>query len=287
MTSGIRPIVNFFIYSSLVISLAASTFALETFVLLDLAVNFGYLGLVFFATLLTYSIHRIVGIRKLDEVLIEGRFKVIRQYESHIIIYTIISIIAIFYFLSQLPNTILYYLSIPALISGLYTVPLFSKSKRLRDFDYIKILLIALTWASVALIGTVNYEIRSISNILLFIIFLEKSVYIFAITLPFDIRDDIIDKHSEVKTFPALWGHHKTYTIINICLIFSFIMLITIGILNRFSAIYIICVLFSFLISIIAVRISKNKQSDLYYSGLLDGVIILRSVAIMLGCYFQ
>ena len=40
----------------------------------------------------------------------------------------------------------------------------------------------------------------------LFMIFIERSLFIFAITLPFDIRDMEIEKANGVKTIPAMIG---------------------------------------------------------------------------------
>ena len=38
------------------------------------------------------------------------------------------------------------------------------------------------------------------------LLFLERSVFIFAITIPFDIRDLKVDQHIEVKTIPSAIG---------------------------------------------------------------------------------
>jgi len=282
VTSGIKPIVNFFIYSSIVISLAATIFTLETFLISNTPINFNYLGLVFCSTLLTYSVHRIVGLRKLEEQFIQGRFKIIRQYKSHIVFYTIASFMGSIYFLFQLPLTLLLLLIIPAIISGLYTIPIFSNNKRLRDFDFIKIILIALTWAAVALTGIMNDPITATGMLIMALLFIEKFLYIFAITLPFDIRDSTIDNHLDVKTFPAIWGHAKTYKIINVFLMVCLIIMFVIGYLIAANIYLYIAIAISYGLNYFAIKISKDKKSDLYYSGLLDGMIIVRSLLLIL-----
>ena len=285
MTSGIRSIVNFFIYSSIIISIAATTFTLEAFFLLELPIDCAYTGFVFCATLLTYSVHRIVGIRKLKEELIEGRFKVIRTYKSHIIIYTLLSFCGTIYFTSKLNHELILYLIFPAIISALYTIPILSGQKRLRDFNFIKIILISLVWSLIAIIPFVNDEINfSGKYLILLSFFIEKGIYIFAITLPFDIRDERIEKHAKVKTFPSIWGHKLTYQIITILLVTSALILtFNSVVLLKLNWIFLIYIAIAYGLSQIAITISKGKKSDLYYSGLLDGIIIMRSIILITG----
>jgi len=277
--SGIRPIVNFFIYSSIIISFAATSLTLETYIFLDQPINYKYLAFVFFSTLLTYSIHRIVGIKKLNKKFIEDRFKVILIFKTHITVYAVIAFFATLFFLTRLPFSLLIYLIIPAIISGLYTIPLLSNNKRLRDYDYIKIILIALTWAAVTTIGILESKNISIPLFILLFIYLEKFIYIFGITLPFDIRDESIDKYSNVKTFPAIWGRDKTYLIIKLLHILCFIITTFLySYIYTFNVLVLIVLGFIYYLSYMAVYISKNKTSDIYYSGLLDSMIILKSL---------
>ena len=294
MNSGIRPIVNFYIYSSIHISIAAALFTLECYTLSGVPINLEYIVFVFFATMLTYSVHRIIGFRKLEDKFIEGRFKTIKKYKSHIFTYALISFFVTVILLFRLPQRVLLFLVLPALISALYTIPVLANRKRLRDFNYIKIILIALTWACVAYVeiwsqGYSNHispSLFTLGNWIWIGLFIEKFLYIFAITLPFDIRDETVDKHTNVKTFPSLWGHGNTYKIIDFLLTLSGISFLTISIkLLGYRPMAIAAIILAYLISYWAVKKSKGKRSDLYYSGMLDGVIILRSLLIIVGCY--
>jgi 4-hydroxybenzoate polyprenyltransferase len=244
--------------------------------------------------MLTYSVHRIIGFSNLEDKFIEGRFKIIKKFKFHIFTYALISFLITVILLARLPQGLLLFLVLPALISALYTIPILSKKKRLRDFNYLKIVLIALTWASVAYADIwsqafsnhISLSLFALGEWILIGLFIEKVIYILAITLPFDIRDETIDKHSNVKTFPSLWGHENTYKVIYLLLLLSAILFLTIYIsLFGYQPMAIAAIILAYGLSYWAVRKSKGKRSDLYYSGMLDGVIILRSVLIIGGCY--
>ncbi|NJN33941.1 MAG: UbiA family prenyltransferase [Saprospiraceae bacterium] len=93
-------------------------------------------------------------------------------------------------------------------VSLLYILPIF-KGRRLRDFSYLKIILISLTWASVVVWIPTAAVGRGFSVIEV-LLFLEKMAFIFAITLPFDIRDSTSDAAAGVKTIPLSIGVEKT-----------------------------------------------------------------------------
>ncbi|MBT8231237.1 MAG: UbiA family prenyltransferase [Saprospiraceae bacterium] len=285
MKSVIRPLLNFYIYSSIHISISAALFTFESYLIFKLPINWVFISFVFFATILTYSTHRIVGIKKIKEEFIHGRFKVIKTYLHHIIIYAVIAFCALIWLFTQLNFATQKLLIIPIIISFLYTVPTFKKGKRLRDFNYIKILLIAASWAAIAVIDI--YRTVDVSLIFIFwVLAFEKFSYILAITLPFDIRDLEIEKANQVKTIPALIGQKKTLYIVYSLLIICFIsMTFILQNIYGFNFQSLLLIFFAYSLSIFAVKLSEGKTSDDYYSGILDGVIAIRALTIAFAFY--
>lgn len=251
-------------------------FTTEAYWAFDLPVNYYYLLLVFSGTLLIYSLHRIIGINKLSEVKDSGRFKVIREYKSHIQFYILLSVIALTWAVWNLGMDTLWKLAGAGVISMAYVLPFFGSGRRLRDFNYIKIILIAAVWAYISilpLLGEINYTLLSLTA-------LERFLFIFAITLPFDIRDLGIDSSSRLITIPKMIGVKNTYWL---CIGLLTIGLIALAIVANIppgecydSSSKII--LISYLCTLDIVMKTKGKESDLYFSGLLDGALILRGI---------
>jgi len=287
LNSKITALLNFYIYSSLHISIAATLFSIEIFYIFNLAIDWVFVGIVFSSTLFIYSIHRIIGIRKMKHFNEEGRFKVIKTFKSHILFYAGISLVFLIFFLLQSSWSFILFLIPVGLISILYTLPIFPDSLRLRDFNFIKIFLIAFVWAYLGIWICINAS-DPISFGILTAIFLERFFYIIAITLPFDIRDIEIDKSINVKTIANALELKRSYILIGGLLIASLIcwILISTGLqIMNFSVL--VCIVLSIFLTWVAIHISKKKKSDYYYSGLLDGVIILRSLIVIGGlAYF-
>ena len=96
--------VNFYIYSSLHIGLAAVALTYQTCAVFNLNINYYYLSLVFAATVFIYCTHRIIGFQRMPSWLEEGRFTIIKKYKSHIKIYAVLGLIGsgILFFLSHI-----------------------------------------------------------------------------------------------------------------------------------------------------------------------------------------
>lgn len=280
MKSWIKSFVDFYIYSSLHISIGAALFSIELFLLLDHKINLWFTGLVFSSTLFVYSLHRVIGLNKLKSSLKTGRYLTIIKYKSHIVLYTLVSLVGLLFCLFQLEFKI-WLLFIPAgLISILYTLPVFGKGKRLRDFNFVKIILIAFVWAYIA--SFLPMYLMDSSNVpLTWISFIEKFVFLLLITLPFDVRDLEIDQSLGVKTLPAVLGLPRTKSLINLLLILGCLLLGLIYFYDWISLANMQGLLAAYLLSLFAIYFVWNKRADYYYSGLLDGLLIVRGLIIV------
>ena len=113
---------------------------------------------------------------------------------------------------------------------------------------------------------------------------LERGLFIFAITLPFDIRDLNVDNHGDVKTIPAVIGIEKTkklgYGILVLCL--------ALALCNHYLGLYDLKILIglsiSYLTSAWLVSFSSTERHDYFYSALMDGTMIIQFL-IVLGVY--
>ena len=145
----LKRIGNFFLYSNIFIALCALAFSLQTAFFLEQRFDYHPIyPFVFFGTWLTYALHRLISLKKIQPKLHTDRFHIIDKYKRHIIFYSILAGLGSLYFFSQLILKLQIYLLLPSFISIAYVLPIFGQGKnRLRDFNFIKIYLIALIWA--------------------------------------------------------------------------------------------------------------------------------------------
>ena len=272
----IKKIVDLILYGNFWIGLGALALSLQTQLILKGDFLLDDLSLfVFFSTFLLYALHRIVGILRVKNFLNVDRYAVINKFRHHIIFYAIIASAGAIYYFFKLSWTIQLTLIIPAFLSLGYVLPFFGKKRRLRDFDQIKIYLIAGVWTFVT-VFLPFLDNGTVFNLSILLMIIERALFVFAITLPFDIRDLKVDNHGDVLTIPAVIGIQKTkqlsYTIILgawfLAVISYFLNLYDLNILLGLSLSYISTAWF--------LSFTSEERHDYFYSGILDGTMILQ-----------
>jgi len=281
---------NLIVYSNLWIAICAVSLTILSYFQFGFGiydVNLWLVAFIFSSTILVYGIHRIQGLSIVDLLKFKGRFRVIRQFRLPILILTIIAGITAIISATQFPLEILASISIPGLISLLYVIP-FYRGKRLRDFPGIKIFLVSGVWAYATTVP-VFFAVGEFSYGHLIMILLERTLFIFAITVPFDIRDIVVDTKMRVLTLPIILGKRRSNILIMGALmdtlLLAFIHYSTTWIGEPKHWIFVAMVLVCGL-TYLAIRLALKTKNDLYYSGLLDGTMLLFS-GILIGAYMM
>jgi len=231
---------------------------------------------IFSSTVFIYSIHRIIGMNKVRKFEHQGRFAVISAYRKHIIIYGIIGGLLCGYTYLGFSFSRMKLLLVAGIISILYALPVFGKSMRLRDFSFIKIFLIAIVWAVVTE-SIPLYEV-GIDPYIISMLFFERVCFFIAITIPFDIRDIEVDATNNVKTIPSTLGKDKSIIVAIFLLIFCIAIEIYLSQTSQFSGYT--SAIATYIITSILIIFVKDKKEDYYFSGLLDGTIMLPLILI-------
>ncbi len=278
----IKKIIDLILYGNFWIALGALILTFQTNYIIGEAVSWNDLvGFVFFATWLLYSLHRIVGILRLKEFLDVERYSVIARFRHHIIIYAFIAGIGTIWYFFQLSINVQIAVVLPGIFSLAYVFPLFGKERRLRDFNQIKIYLVAFVWAWVTVVLPI-VEAGNVFSWSLFAMFIERALFIFAITLPFDIRDISVDDHSEVSTIPVIIGVEKTRRLALLLLTFGLALLILNGYLGLYNTGVLMGLIISFLLTAWFIHLSSENRHDYFYSGLMDGTMVVQGLIVYL-----
>lgn len=231
-----------------------------------------------------YGIHRIIGIKKTYSLNQKGRYNIVNQYKHHIQIYTIISGILCGGLFFYLPFSIQRIFIIPGLISILYTLPIFKNGRRLRDFHFIKIFLIAFVWAVTT--AAIPAFLVEESQLIILLCGLERFFFFIAITIPFDIRDFNIDKEVNVKTLIHYLGIKKSLVLAICCLILALAIDVYFFQNAIISGNALVAFCISYSISGILILLFSQSSSDYYFTGVLDGTMILLAIILWLSIQF-
>ena len=158
-----------------------------------------------------------------------------------------------------------------------YVLPV-SKGLRLRDLHYIKIFLIALVFSLVTVFLPVLEQQQTLSGIH-WIILLERCLFLLAITLPFDIRDLQVDRHHSVKTIPQVLGTQATMRLALLLLGMEMLLLLYLQQSGVYSEKGSLFSLGALALTAFFIYLSPRQQHDYYFSGLLDGTMLLLFLA--------
>lgn len=272
--------IDLLLYSNIYIGLCAVALTLETYLLLGIPPELNpVLIFVFCATVAIYALHRIIGISKVHEFIEDERYQVISTYKHHIQLYAGIAVVGGLITFFYLPVSVQLTLVLPGLVSLGYVLPVFKGRKyRLRDFNFIKIFLIAAVWGYVTVLLPMM-EHQSFTNQRFWLLLIERMLFIFAITLPFDLRDLDVDQHNKVRTIPSTIGLQKT--------IYLAIVLLMAGWLICFLILdgsQLIGVTAGYLITGLLIWFSKNWKHDYWFTGVLDGTMLIRLASL---CFFM
>ncbi len=119
-------------------------------------------------------------------------------------------------------------------------------------------------------------------NIPTLFICIERALFIFAITLPFDIRDLSVDQSASLKTIPAVIGIKRTKIIAAISIFLMISLCSLLFKMDFYNRSYLTALFISAIISYILIYFSKKGKHDYYYTGLLDGMMLLQFLLIEL-----
>lgn len=276
------------VYSNLFVSLCITLLAHQTYLLLKIPQenSFNVLALIFFSTFFTYNFQRIYRLQSVDLLgkLIGIRLGWMIRNRKKLVVAAILSILLSAYFLTQL-NVNVFILIIPlALFSVLYVLPVLPNKKAIRDLPFAKIFVISLVWSVVMVaIPVVNhFGFQGLFQNSFLLLILEQFVFILAITLPFDVRDLRYDLESNIKTIPSFIGIKNTITLSHgLLILFLSLKWIQFFYLNQIDLSQFIATAITTSLTFIIIAFTSRKRGELFFSGFVDGAMILMYLGIL------
>ena len=181
----------------------------------------------------------------------------------------------------QLNTSIQYTIGASGLLSIMYSLPFVRKKDswlRLRDIPFFKIALIVLIWTLVTVFLPYLNGSFIVPKYQLFLLFLERMLFYFAIAIPFDIRDHASDTQHGLSTLVTYLGKKNAM----ILSLFALIISALVASIHYFYA-YPQYQLGASVLSIYPivgylVWRSSNEKNYLLHYFFLDGCIVIQSL---------
>jgi len=230
-------------------------------------------ALVFGSTLVVYNMPRIAR-RPL------GRDWVLRYRPWHFILF-FTGILLTATGLYTMPWQMVICSSILGFLAFAYSLPLlpFKDKKRLRDFGWLKITVLAGVWTIATSVLPILYWHKSISDYPIEV--LLRLLFIFTLCIIFDIRDMQADERDNIKTLPQKVGIINSYRLINTTLIL-FIIFSIVQYIHFHEPERLVGALLTAIITRAVVFYLKKNPSDRGYNILADGVMLLYACLILI-----
>lgn len=248
-----------------------------------------YLFLIFLATIFEYNRHRISDIIIGTEDLNSEKYQWIRNNLKKIYFLSIVWIIAFIITIIFTKTEVLLALVPLGIVTIFYSVPIRGNKKylfRLREIPYLKIFLIAFVWSASTIFLPVIQTGGKIFNTQVFLLFAERFFFIFAITIPFDIRDMQADRKAGIKTIPLLVNQKKalvlSYLSLSVCLVIS---LFHYRIPNNWFIIEALCI--SLITTSLFLKLNFFRNWSRYYYQILDGTLLLQGMLVLVFYFFN
>jgi 4-hydroxybenzoate polyprenyltransferase len=279
-------VLGFIIHSNILIALAALALTLATQVQLGMEPQaHAYLAVIFLATLFDYNLHRYLTLYNKPEAVKNDKLKWAKEHLNVFIALIILSFGGLVIVLFYVKTAILYLLVPLAVLSFLYSFPFPGKQKhnfRLLNITGMKTLLIALVWTGATVLIPVLFADTPFDRLQIILLFAERFTFIFAIAIPFDIRDMETDSLASIRTIPIVYGEKNALKISNVALLLSLLIA-----LFHYLDMKMEFILPAYIISIVTTFIFINtkafKRMTFYHHGILDGSILLQGILIFLS----
>jgi 4-hydroxybenzoate polyprenyltransferase len=242
------------VFSNILVAFCVLTLALSTEILLGIEANYKVSQFVFCATLFAYNFQRVVRIEK-------GKNHIRKEWLNRhkIAIYGLMLLgglmSAYLFFEFQAPT------QIAIVVSGVFSV---GYPFGVRKIPFSKIFIIALVWTvSTLLLSVLENNIPISQNIVLHLI--ARFLFVFAITIPFDIRDLKYDAQN-VRTIPLFLGALKSRFIAVFALFICGVIAIFQHLEKALIFPNLLALIFLYFVSSIFIAKSDERRGEMYFS---------------------
>jgi len=225
----------------------------------------------FFGTLAVYQLAK----SRMVEWAIQ---KVLRQKRNtHLrILELLLSILCsamAFYFLIQLPQSVIYLILCFSPLILFYLIPIsppISLRNGLRAIPFAKNFLVGILWAFITVHLVESCIAQNTFHVPDLHLYAQRFFFICALTIPFDIRDRTYVAQNQMNTLPVWMGIDGSKIFALICLALSFVFAFSSAF---YSNLHLIALVIALLLALISVYMSSYKRNPYFYDLFSEGIM--------------
>ena len=256
-----KSFIRFLVFSNIWVALCVLALAISSEILFNTA-NYKVSQFVFFATIFTYNFQRIVRVKRGENHI---RKHWLQANNKLLFFFVFLSGIMSSYFFFQFQTFTQIAIVFSGVLSLLYPFGL-------RKIPFSKIFTISLVWTmSTMLLLVFENNLLINQNVVLHL--MSRFLFVFAITIPFDIRDLKYDAQN-LQTIPVFFGIQKSKIIgvlaLFICAIFAVFQSLENALI---SSNLLALILLYFMASIFIVK-SDESKGEMYFSFWIESMCI-------------
>ncbi len=262
--------------TNIFIAFAAGACTLASYAFHSFPPDYNLVSFIFFATLLTYNFQRRIG-----------DLNALAKFYKAKTVLMIVSVIGMVLFAIHLTIVELIGLCCAGALSLGYAypfIPFRGERYSIRQVPYMKLWVIVLAWvmstAMVPLIDIVDLNSGDDRLSTLFFI-LQQASFIVALTIPFDVRDLSTDLPLQ-KTLPMVLGVDRSIKFAQQAMLAAFLFAFFNYLIGFFAFPQMLVQLGISVLGYFVVARGKTPRNALYYSIVLDGMILLQGAAVLL-----
>lgn len=285
MMKYLQVILKSIVYSNLFIAIA-SALQTELFQMLIFEKTNIHLSLlVFFLTFITYNFHRLYLLKK-SKIDTEKKQWLLIHFKKIVFLLSL-AFVGVVFCLFQISLNVLYLLLPLGIVVLAYVVDFgayFNTTKitKLKKVPFLKIFLISAVWSIATVLLSLSNNLAEVSFSIGLLFFVMQFLFVFMLTIPFDIRDIDLDKKNKIKTIPIYLGIGKSKNLMQVILLIHQ-LLVFLG-YYFFSLNLVAFVIFSLINAFIYffTKVKIEQKSEFYIGFVYDGIIILQAVLILI-----
>ncbi len=248
-----KLIIRFLTSSNIWVSFCALALTASSEILFQ-TTNHSISQFVFFATFFTYNFQRVVRIKKNK---IRPSEIWLKQNRRTIFPLMFLALIVSFYHFINFKLATQIAIIFSATLSFLYPFGI-------RNIPFLKIFVISLVWAiSTMLLILLENNLLISQNIIWH--FISRFLFVFAITIPFDIRDLKHDS-GEIKTIPILFGFEKAKLIAIFSLFFCSVIVIFQQFQHQIKLSDFLALMLLYFLASLLIQKSNLNQNEMFFS---------------------
>ncbi|MFN3403817.1 MAG: UbiA family prenyltransferase [Cytophagaceae bacterium] len=266
----IKSVLDFVLYSSIVLSICAAGLTFSTYLILDLIPGFETILLCTIAFSGTFLIYNIPVWLQEEEC---QEFYGIISFRAIKIIFGILSLLLIFC-ASLLPSKVLLFLLHVLIIALIYVLTGLRSVRFLnvRKVPFLKIFLLTYAWGATTVFMPVLWHNLNIFSSGVLMLFFERFLIILALAIPFDIRDRQSDEEAGILTIPVILGTERAKDVSLVILT----ILIVVTVIHYGAGPVLSSRLITISLAVAAISYVHEGLSKKYYLIFIDGIMLVQ-----------